>query len=152
MKPHYREFAREAVDFVNAWGGGEGAPAIKEVHDYAQSLNMQREPADGQIGWLANAKMHEAPQWPTACVKTLVQAQGIFCKGKWNLRHLQLGNGASLGASFMFTRKDIDEMESTLMPKILKPPTLWRKHEHGLDRALNLPLQGESLTTWMSDS
>ena len=78
LKPEIAGCAAEAVRFVSACSGGEGAPYIKEVMSFAQSLKVRREPADGQLDLLAEAKVRSAPLWPMACYKTLMQANCLF--------------------------------------------------------------------------
>ena len=100
-KPHFADCAKEAADFAAAWSGG-----LNEVEAYAKSLAVRKEPEHGQLGILANAQLKRAPRWPIACLKTLLQAPGEFCRRK--------------GFARMFTTSHIEQMETSLNPQIME--------------------------------
>ena len=101
MKPHSADCVKEAAMFTSMWPEG-----LKEAEIFAKSLKVRREPEEGQLALLATAKMKRAPRWPMMCLKTLMAAPECFCP-----RH---------GEARMFTKNDIKNMESHLLPDILK--------------------------------
>ena len=105
MKPHFAGCCREAADFAAAWSGGDHAPGLNEAEAYAKSLQVRKEPEAGQLGTLANAQLKNAPRWPIACLKTLLQAPGEFCRRK--------------GEACMFTNADVRQMDTSLSPQIV---------------------------------
>ena len=85
MKPHFADVAAEAADFASAWSGGDDAPCLVELEEYAKSLNVRREPEAGQLSILAKAQLRRAPKWAIACLKTLLQAPDFFVGGTGRL-------------------------------------------------------------------
>ena len=113
MKPHFAECAKEAAEFAAAWSGGDDSPGLNEAEAYAKGLNARKEPADGQLGILANAQLKRSPRWPIACLNTLLQAPEMFCRSK--------------GEAGMFTAADVKLMETRLNPEIMAASALMDK-------------------------
>ena len=101
------------LDFVYKWAGGDDAPCLQEAEAYAKTLNVRREPADGQLGLLATAVVRRAPQWPIACLKAILQAPELFCKRK--------------GEASLFTSADIKNIKDKLMPKLIEAAGIMEK-------------------------
>ena len=85
MKPDFEDFAKEAYDFVHKYGGGDDAQSLYEIEIYCKALAERKEPADGQVGLLATAQLRQAPQWPIAMLKALVQAPEKIVRRKGRL-------------------------------------------------------------------
>ena len=107
MRPHSEVCVKEAAEFAAAWSGGDHAPGLRDAEAYAKTLRVRKESEIGQLRILAKANLRGAPRWPTACLKTLLQAPDMYSRTK-------------TGEAFMFHRATVASMGTTLMPQIME--------------------------------
>ena len=70
MKPHFKSCLDEAAKFVEKWCSADDATNLDLAEIFAKTLTQRREPADCQLGFLADANLNRCPRWPFSMISS----------------------------------------------------------------------------------
>ena len=79
-RPSMKEYAKDMCTYVKNWAGGESGQYLRDLIDFAASLEYRREVSPTTWKLLSDIKLLEGPAYVTACLKATLVAPECYLK------------------------------------------------------------------------